>query len=263
MVDAGIIGSLALIATSGAPPLPMRSTTSPIDESGTGARASAAMTVAGSGPAGTFGAATRWTAFDFFAAARLGVGFCASVLEPPPFPPRASTGVFIAKARVAAAMTKVAVVRQRLVSGFFLFRKAAVYMWSDRDGVMSCDCADCRARVPQAVRVLYGGSAYGFRFAGFQRAAQAKSGAWASARRQPFGQRITLHRALHAIEKCLLRRVHLASSMPQQVDVDIGQTLFRRQSPQALLREVVAHNVLRQAANAVPREDQPPYFVQT
>jgi hypothetical protein len=87
------------------------------------------MTVAGSGPAGT---ATRWTAFDFFAAARFGVGFCASVLEPPPLPPRASTGVFIAKVKVAAAMTRVAAVRQparrRLASGFFLFRTAAVYM---------------------------------------------------------------------------------------------------------------------------------------
>src|SRR5471030_113741 len=128
------------------------------------------MTVAGSGPAGT---ATRWN-FDFFAVACFGVGFCASAFDPPPPPPRASTGVFIAKVKVAAAITRVAAVRQRLPSGFFLFRKGALYMWSGRDGVMWGGFADCRARVSQAVRLLYGGSAYGLRFAGFQPAADAK-----------------------------------------------------------------------------------------
>src|SRR5476651_193772 len=132
MVEAGIIGSLALIATSGTPSLPIRSTTTLIDEIGTWARASAAMTVAGSGPAGT---TTRWN-FAFFAVACFGVDFCASAFGPPP--PRASTGVFIAKVKVVAAITRVAAVRQRLASGFFLFRKAALYMWSDRDGVMWC-----------------------------------------------------------------------------------------------------------------------------
>jgi hypothetical protein len=57
---------------------------------------------------------------------------------------------------------------------------------------MWCGFADCWARVPQAVRLLYGGSAYGLRFAGFQPLASAKPWrphcAWGSARGEPFGQ---------------------------------------------------------------------------
>src|ERR1700712_553371 len=52
MVEAGIIGSLSCIATSGAA-APIRSTTTLIDDNGTCARASACMTDGGSGPLGT------------------------------------------------------------------------------------------------------------------------------------------------------------------------------------------------------------------
>ncbi|WP_165848067.1 hypothetical protein [Paraburkholderia lacunae] len=38
---------------------------------------------------------------------------------------------------------------------------------------------------------------------------------------EPLGLRGTLHRALHAVEKRLLGRMHFARTKPQQVDTDV------------------------------------------
>src|SRR6187402_2785080 len=119
MVDAGIIGTLALIATSGTPALPMRSTTTLIDESGTCARASAAMTVGGSGPAGT---ATRWKLFFLAAFSALVVltafvvltaCFCDSAFVPPPL--RASAGKLRHAPSADTTTANAVTVRQRLL----------------------------------------------------------------------------------------------------------------------------------------------------
>ena len=61
----------------------------------------------------------------------------------------------------------------------------------------------------------------------------------------------------------MIGRIHPALAMPEQMDVDIRETFFRRQAPETLLRKIVAHNVLRQAADAIARENQPPHFVET
>lgn len=37
---------------------------------------------------------------------------------------------------------------------------------------------------------------------------------------EPFRQRITLHRALHAVGKRLLGRIHFARTKPQKMDID-------------------------------------------
>ncbi|GBH28134.1 hypothetical protein BvRS1_51830 [Burkholderia vietnamiensis] len=73
---------------------------------------------------------------------------------------------------------------------------------------------------------------------------------------------MALHAALHRIEKRLLGRVHPALAMPQQEYVDVDQPVVGRQAPQALLRDVVAHDVLGQAADPVAGEDQPPHFIE-
>ena len=149
MVDAGIIGVLALIATSGTPALPMRSTTTLIDETGTCARASAAMTVGGSGPAGT---ATRWKLF-FLAAfsalvvltallvALLAVCFCDSAFVPPPL--RATAGKLRLAPSADTTTASAVTARQRLAKGVFEFFDSALYMCSDRVLLRFAKCGYC------------------------------------------------------------------------------------------------------------------------
>ena len=61
----------------------------------------------------------------------------------------------------------------------------------------------------------------------------------------------------------MIRCIHLTVAMPKQMDVDIGESLVRWQAPEPLLRKIVPHDVLWQAADAIARKNQPPDFVET
>ncbi|OMP13767.1 inorganic polyphosphate/ATP-NAD kinase, partial [Corchorus olitorius] len=53
-----------------------------------------------------------------------------------------------------------------------------------------------------------------------------------------------------------------ALPVPHQVQVDVGDALFWRQPPQALLGQIVRHDVLRQAADPIARKHEPLDLVQ-
>jgi hypothetical protein len=129
------MGSLALTETSGTG-APMRSTTTLIDDSGTCARASAAMTVGGSGPDGT-----RMRAFDFIAA-RGEACLCESALVPV----RASAEVHVV-ATAAITIARVMACRQRPTREVGFFSIILRCIGSDQ-----CSCGGLAGR--QSVPVL-------------------------------------------------------------------------------------------------------------
>nr|KGD10731.1 hypothetical protein DO63_5803 [Burkholderia pseudomallei] len=79
---------------------------------------------------------------------------------------------------------------------------------------------------------------------------------------QPLGHRIPLHVALERVDEHVLRRIHPALAVPHQKDLDVEQPFLRRQPPEPLAREVVAHDVLGQAADAVAREHEAADFIE-
>jgi len=119
IVEAGIIGWLALIATRGTPSPPIRSTTTLIDEIGTWARAKRRHD-GGRKRTGRDGDALDFRLLRPCVFRRLISGL--PPFEPPP-PAGLNRARLIAKVKVAAAITRVAAVRQRLARGIFPVEK--------------------------------------------------------------------------------------------------------------------------------------------